>query len=191
MKHSFSVVEELDCSLAISVAAYLDCEHYVFLHRSLTDSVDIVKVDGFKVTVRQSWKGLGLKLGHVKTGEYVPPGEFLIYDVKPSPAWFPSIHHVLDIKTRLRYVALPERDATKMIFDVELDMPFWLWPLRGTFQRLVEKLHAQQVAEDMAMISRRERLYGRENLLAVYLKDHHFCYHKDEFMKHFGRPATA
>jgi len=191
MKFCFSVVQELDCSLAVSVAAYLDCEHYIFLHKSLTDSVEIVKVDGFKITVHQSWKAFGLKLGHAKTGEYVPPAEFLIYDVKPVPRWFPSIHHVVDMKTRLRYAAVPERDSTLMRFDVELDIPFWLWPMRRFLQRLIEKLHAQQVLEDMVMIKRREKLVGRKNLLAVYLKDHHFCYHKDEFLKHFGAGAGA
>jgi hypothetical protein len=189
MKHRFTVVDELDCSVAVSVAAYLDCEHYVYLHRSLTDSVEVVKVEGFKVTVRQSWKALGLKLGHDKTGEYVPPAEFLIYDVVPAPRWFPSVHHVMDIKTRLRFTPAAG-DKTLMTFDVELDLPFFLWPLRGFLQGLVEKLHAQQVAEDMEMIAYREKLVGRENLLAVYLKDHHFCYHKDEFLKHFGRKVA-
>lgn len=191
MRHAFTVVEELDAPLAVSVAAYLDCEHYVYLHRSLTDSVEILKVDGLKVTVRQTWKALGLKLGHDKTGEYFPPSEFRIYDVKPAPWWFPSIHHFVDVKTRLRLTAVPERDATLMTFDVDLDMAFFIWPLRGFMQRLIEKLHAQQNAEDMAMIKRREKLVGRAHLLAVYLKDHHFCYHKDEFLKHFGRPAGA
>jgi hypothetical protein len=186
MIHKFSVIKEFDIPLAVSVAAYLDCEHYIFLHRSLTDSVEVVKVDGFKVTVRQSWKGLGLKLGHYKTGEYVPPAEFLIYDVKPSPAWFPSVHHLMDIKTRLRYTAPEGRDATLMTWDVELDLPWFVWPLRSWLQGLVEKLHAQQVDEDVVMIKRREKLVGRANLLKVYLADHHFCYHKDDFIKHFG-----
>ena len=187
MKHAFSVVEELDCPLPVAVAAYLDCEHFLFLHRSLTDSLEVVKVDGFKITVRQSWKAFGLKLGHDKTGEYFPPAEFRIYDVIPSPRWFPSVHHLIDITTRLRYAAVPERDATMMTFDVVLDMPFWLWPLRGFLQRLIERMHSAQNAEDLAMIKRREKSVGRENLLNVYLRDHHFCYHKDAFVKHFGK----
>lgn len=188
MKHRFTVVQELDCPVAVSVAAYLDCEHYIFLHRSLTDDVKVIKVDGLKVTVRQAWKAFGLRLGHYKTNEYVPPGEFLIYDVKPAPFWFPSLHHVMEIKTRIRYDPIKERDSSLMTFETELDLPFWLWPLRGVLQRLVEKLHAQQVLEDMVMIKRREGLFGRGNMTA-YLAEHHFCYHKDEFLKHFGRAA--
>lgn len=187
MKHEFTVIEELDCPLPVAVAAYLDCEHYLHLHKGLTDSLEVLKVDGFKVTVRQSWKAFGIKLGHDKTGEYLPPAEFRIYDVVPAPRWIPSVHHLIDIKTRLRYAAVPERDATAMTFDVALDMPFWLLPLRGLLQRLIERMHAQQNAEDLAMIKRREKLVGRENLLAVYLRPHHFCYHKDEFVKRFGR----
>lgn len=186
MRHSFTVVEELDCPLAVAVAAYLDCEHYLHLHRGLTDSLEILEADGFKIRVRQSWKALGLKLGHEKTGEYVPPAEFLIYDVLPSPRWLPSIHHLVGIRTRLRYEAVSGRDATRMTFDVDLDMPFWLAPARRFLQGLIERLHAAQNAEDMAMIKRRERLFGRENLLAAYLRPGHFCYHKDEFLRRFG-----
>lgn len=186
MKHEFTVVEELDCPLPVAVAAYLDCEHYLYLHKGLTDSLEIIKVDGFKITVRQSWKAFGIKLGHDKTGEYLPPAEFRIYDVVPAPRWIPSVHHLVDIKTRLRYAAAAERDATAMTFDVELDLPFFLWPLRGFLQRLIERMHAQQNAEDMGMIKRREKLVGRENLLAAYLRPHHFSYHKDEFLKRFG-----
>jgi hypothetical protein len=189
VRHSFRVVEELDCPLAVAVAAYLDCEHYLYLHRSLTDSLEIVRAEGFRITVRQSWKALGLRLGHEKTGEYVPPAEFLIYDVVPSPRWIPSVHHLVDIRTRLRYEAVPERDATRMIFDVDLGLPFWLWPLRGFLQRLIERLHAAQNAEDLAMIKRRESLVGRANLLAAYLRPGHFCYHKDEFVRRFAPVA--
>ena len=37
MKHRFLVTEFLDAPLPVVVAAYLDCEHYVYLHRALSE----------------------------------------------------------------------------------------------------------------------------------------------------------
>jgi hypothetical protein len=190
MRHSFSVVEEMDAPIPVLVAAYLDCEHYVYLHRSLTDNVEVVAAEGFKVTVRQTWKAWGLTLGHYKTGQWVPPAEFLVYDVKPYPSWFPSPHHFMGLATRLRYTPSGNGDRTMMTFDVDLDLPFFLWPFRFVLQRLIEKMHAQQNDEDMAMIRRREKLYGRGNI-SSYLAKHHFCYHKDEFTRLFGPQAKT
>lgn len=185
MKHKFQVVDELDTTVAIAVGAYLDCEHYLFLHKSITGDLDIVKIEGRKITVRQTWKWYGLTLGHYKSGEYFPPARFIINDVKPAPWWVPSVHHFLSITTDLKYEEIPERKSTRMVFDVELDMPFWMFPLRGYLQRLVEKMHAAQNDEDMACIKRRARLFGRENNSA-YLAQGQFLYHKDDYVACFG-----
>ena len=185
MKHSFSMFGELDAPPRVTVAAYLDCEHYVFLHRALTDSVEVVHQEGFQVTVRQSWEAFGLKLGHLKDGTFIPPFEFHLENVRPEPYWIPSIHHFVGITTHLTYFDLKERDATGFRFDVTLDLPFWLYPVRTILQRLIEKMHDQQNFEDMAMIKRRERLFGRGNT-AAYVAEHQFLYHKDAYLKHFS-----
>jgi hypothetical protein len=181
---------EMDAPIHVNVAAYLDCEHYIFLHRGLTDSVEVVAHEGLKVTVRQSWKALGLELGHFKTGTYIPPSEFHIEDVRPSPWWIPSIHHVVGIETHLKYWPIPERDSTGFSFDVELDLPFWLYPFRKRLEALISRLHDQQVEEDIAMIKRRERLFGRGNI-SIYLADHQFLYHKKEFLEHYGKAGRS
>jgi hypothetical protein len=140
--------------------------------------------------VRQTWKELGLKLGHIKHGTYVPPAEFLIDHVTPSPWWLPSVHHFMGIRTRLRYFDNKPRDSTGFVFDVELELPFWLWPLRRFMQQLVERMHDVQNMEDMVLIKRRERLFGRGDA-TDYLADHHFMYHKDDYLKHFGPTRGA
>lgn len=190
MKHKFTVTGNLDAPLAVTVAAYLDCEHYIYLHKSLTDSLEILGVEGRTITVRQSWKWFGLRLGHTKDCEYIPPCDFKIDRVLPSPRWFPSIHHFISISTYLAYTENKRTDSTDFRFDVELDMPVWLYPLRGPMQRLIEKMHDQQNAEDMALIKRREKLFGRGNI-SPYLAEQHFMYHKDDFIKHFGKVARA
>lgn len=188
MKHEFTVVEELDTILPIAIGAYLDCEHYLYLHHGLTDSLEIVRHEGRMVEVRQGWKWMGLRLGHTKCGEYFPPGEFRITNVKPSPWWIPSIHHILDIRTTVNFSAHPERPTTVMRFHVDLDMPFFLWPFRHKLQKIIEDMHARQNDEDMVCIKRRAKIYGRENYSA-YLADHQFLYHKDDYMEHFGKTA--
>lgn len=187
MKHRFRVEQVQDVPVAVSIAAYLDCEHYLHLHKGITGDLEILRVEGRKVTVRQTWKWFGLTMGHTKSGEYFPPARFVITDVKPSPWWVPSIHHVLGMTTDLRYepVAAPQGECSHMIFDVELEMPFWLWPLRGFLQGLVERMHAQQVQEDLDALKRRAKLFGRGNI-AAYLAPGQFLYHKDDFVKHFS-----
>lgn len=189
MKHSFTVVEELDTIVPIAVGAYLDCEHYLHLHRSITDSLEIIKHEGRVVEVRQSWKWLGLRLGHTKRGEYIPPAEFKVTEVKPYPFWIPSIHHFVGIYTHIKYTAHPERNTTVMTFYVELDLPFWMWPLRKRMQTLIERMHERQNIEDMVCIKRRAKLFGRENYSA-YLADHQFLYHKDDYVAHFGQKSA-
>ena len=60
---------------------------------------------------------------------------------------------------------------------VEIKLPFWLYPLRYLIQKGIEKL---KVAEDMEMIYRREKLFGRGNN-SVYLADHQFILYKDDY----------
>jgi hypothetical protein len=190
VKHSFSVFGELDAPTRVTVAVYLDCEHYVFLHQALSNQVEVLEHEGYRVTVRQDWRALGLTLGHIKDGTYIPPYEFHIENVRPSPRWVPSIHHFIGITTHLTYWDIAERDSTGFRFDVALDLPFWLYPFRRSLQRLIEKMHEQKNVEDMALIKRRERLFGRGNI-AAYLAEHQFLYHKDAYVRHFApRPAA-
>ena len=131
-----------------------------------------------------------MRLGRYKTGEWLPPNELILYDVDPYPAWMPSVHHVIGIRTHLIYAPIAGKDTTLMTFKVELDLPFFLWPFRFWLEELVKKMHAQQGTEDVDMIHYREKIFGR-GYMGHYWADHHFCYHKDEFMKHFGPQTVA
>ena len=68
---------------------------------------------------------------------------------------------------------------------VETKLPFWLYPLRCLIQKRIEKLKIEKDAEDMEMIYRREKLFGRGNN-SVYLADHQFMLYKDDYVKHYG-----
>lgn len=50
-------------------------------------------------------------------------------------------------------------------------------------------LKKEKDLEDMDMILRRERLFGRGNIRG-YLADHQFMLHKEDFVEHFGSPEA-
>lgn len=185
MKYQFSLVYDLDTTLACAVAAYLDGEHYIFLHHKYSDKYEVLEYQNRILTVRQSWKLLGMQIGQVYTAEYIPPARFKNYNVKPYPWFIPSIHHLICVTTDLKYAEDLERNVTVSALDVEIEMPWWLYPWRSYLQKLIEKLKIEKDAEDMEMIKRREKLFGRGNI-AAYLPDHQFMIHKDDFVRFFG-----
>src|SRR5579872_7050282 len=81
----------------------------------------------------------------------------------------------------------PDSTGKKTVshFAVEMEMPFWLWPLRFYLQRKLTDLKVKKDKEDMAMIERRAKIYGRGNI-ASYLAPHQFMLHKEAFVEHFG-----
>jgi len=56
-------------------------------------------------------------------------------------------------------------------------------------ERKMCALKREKDAEDMEMIERRAKLFGRGNIKS-YLADHQFMLHKDDFVEHFGRDAV-
>ncbi len=190
MKHRFSLVYELDTPPAIAVAVYLDAEHYTFLHRKYIDRYEILSASRCKTVTRQSWKFLGVRVGQDNINEYRPPGEFLNYDHKPYPWWFPSVYHVVQITTHLKYTPLAQGERTLSTLDVEIDLPFWLWPLRKVLQRAIERIKIEKDDEDIAMVLRRAKVFGRRNN-SIYLREDQFLLHKDDYVRHFGKDSEA
>ena len=187
MKYKFTLEYELDTPLAIAVAVYLDAEHYVFLHKKYSDTYEVLRHDlpNRKILIRETWSLLGFRLGQTCMTEYIPPGELLNYDIKPDPWWIPSIHHVMKTTTRLVYTEIPERNSTLSTLEMELDMPFWLYPFRRFIRKAIERLKIEKDQQDIDMIERRAKLFGRENN-SIYLADHQFILHKHDYLRHFG-----
>jgi len=187
MNYKFSLTYELDAPIEIAVAAYLDSEHYIFLHKDYTDKYEVLHHEPHSrvITVRQTWKLFGVSMGQVYTCEYVPPAQFKNYHVKPSPWYIPSIHHLISVSTDLKYLPNPEKNTTISILDVEVEMPFWIYPFRYLIQKAIKKLKVEKDAEDMDMIYRREKLFGRGNN-AGYLMEHQFMLYKDDYVKYYG-----
>ena len=152
--------------------------------------MDVINVDGGAVTYRQHLRFLGLRTTQAMTMEYRPPGHFSTYEIKPSPWWIPSIHHLIKVTVDVDYSAHPERDTTIMRFDCELELPFWLWPVRHAVQWALERMHRQKDEEDLEDIQRRARLFGRGNI-AHYVAPHQFPLHKDDYIAHFENESNG
>lgn len=190
MKHKFSLVYELDCPVSIAVAVYLDAEHYIYLHRKYAQEYEILETGPRRIRSRQSWRFMGLRIGQICWSEYIPPGEFKNYEVVPDPWWIPSVHHFCRVRTHLKYTPVEGKDTTLSTLDVEVDLPFWLWPLRHRIQRAIERLKREKDDEDVEMIQRRAELFGRGNN-SVYLREDQFLLYKDDYVEHFGQRATS
>jgi hypothetical protein len=185
MKHKFSVIYELDTTVAVAVATYLDAEHYVFLHNKYSPKYEVLSHEGRKVVVKQTWAYGGRRVGQIYTCEYIPPARFINYGIKPFPFYWPSVHHILTTKTDLRYYPTEDGERTVSHLDVEIDMPIWLWPIRHVIEQKLTALKKEKDQEDMEMVERRAKLFGRGNIRG-YLADHQFMLHKEDFVEHFG-----
>lgn len=189
MKHTFNLVYELDTTVGCAVAAYLDAEHYVFLHNKYSPKYEIVEREGRRIKIQQAWQYGKLSVSQSCWTEYDPPARFLNYEITPLPWWLPTIHHVMKTRTELHY--RPTADGKRTISDltVTLEMPAWLYPLRQMIQDKMCSLKKEKDQEDMDMIRRREKIFGRGNIKG-YLLPHQFMLHKDDFVKHFGGEAA-
>jgi len=184
LKHEFEIRYELDAPLAVAVGLYLDCEHYIFLHRALSNRLEVVEAGETSLKYRQSWNLFGLAFGQVYKCRYVAPATFVNYDIEPSPRWLPSVHHLVKVRTTLRYYET-DRRTTLSRLSVELDMPRWLAPLKETICRTIERVKILKDLEDVAVIDRRARLFGRLDN-SPFLNKRQFLLHKDEYLRHFG-----
>jgi hypothetical protein len=188
MTYKFSLIYELDTTVACAVAAYLDAEHYAYLHSKYSPSYEVLAHDGRTLRVKQTWRYAGWTFGQVYTAEYVPPARFIQDDISPSPRWRPSVHHFIRTRTDLRYYPNATGTATVSHLEVQLQLPFWLWPFRHLLERKLSGLKREKDQEDMEMLQRRARIFGRGNIRS-YLADHQFMFHKDDFVACFGDEA--
>ena len=188
MNHKFDIEMVLDAPIGPLVAAYMDAEHYVHLHKDNTSKYTVLeklKENGLKIRVRQYWKFLGYFAGQECVSEYIPPATFRHYNFKPVPWWIPSPHHLVTIQTTLNHYPDDNQQKTISRTRIEIDMPFWLYPFRKWMERWFWNIQKRVSDEDMHMIMRREKIFGRNNINS-YLAKSQFLLYKEEFAKHFA-----
>lgn len=184
MIHNFELIYELDCTVGEAVLAYLDAEHYIHLHKDYTSQYRVIKKDGMRIYIEQTWKRAFVTIGNICTTQYNPPSTFLNYDLKPMPRWVPSIHHLIKTRTELKYYPSANKDKTISHLKVQLDFPVTLWFLRKLIQERLKRLKILKDQEDIDMITRQQKIFGRGNLSHI-LRKNIFILHKEEFIKSF------
>ena len=188
MKYSFKICYELDCPVALSVAAYLDCEHYLYLHESYTAGIEILEIGDGHYTLNQYWRLFGFTVGQSGINRYVPPATFINEEIKPyPPSRKISIHNLIKVKTTLNYYETKRKTSLSELI-VDLDIPFFLYLFRGLLRKSIEKLKIMKDLEDLEMIERRAKLFGR-NYNSDYLRNGVFILHKDKYAKSFGKDS--
>jgi hypothetical protein len=188
MRYEFTLIYELDTTVACAVAAYLDVEHYTHLHSKYSPEWQAIEHQGRRVKVEQMWRFAGLKVAQSCWTEYDPPARFLNFEIMAIPWWRPSVHHFMKTRTELHYYPTASGQKTISHLRVQLDLPIWLWPFRHVIEKRLCDLKREKDEEDMVMIRRREKIFGRGNINS-YLMDHQFMLHKDDFVAHFGARA--
>jgi hypothetical protein len=188
VKYSFNIRYTLDMPLAIAVAVYLDCEHYLNIHSAYISNTRITEAGRSHYRAGFYWNVLGFTWGQSQKAEYRAPGTFINSELEPLPRWLPSIHHFIKTRTTLNYF---ETSDGKTLSDlvVDLEMPPLVYPFRHIIRAKIEKIKILKDLEDVAMAERRALLFGRSNNSA-YLAPRQFLLFKDQYTKYFGEDSV-
>jgi len=127
-------------------------------------------------------KVFGMKFGQIYTVEYMAPGSFRQFDFRPIGKC--GLFSFVKFETILNYFPT-SRDTTLSELTINLTLPFWLYPFRTLFKFVLKRVKIIKDLEDLGMINRRARLFGRENISSYFKKDQ-FLLFKNDFCKFFG-----
>ncbi|MDQ6669570.1 MAG: hypothetical protein M3069_02205 [Chloroflexota bacterium] len=173
MRHAFRLVEnDYDYDLLTAVTAYLDCEHYAWLHGRNYSHYEILEDGPTTSQIVQHSKYLGITFRQRHFREYIPPSEFRMFSDKPFP-----------IRTHTRFTARPDGGVHRTV-DVAIDVPLVLWPFRRLMEAHLRRYDARVYAEDAAAAARRERYLGKNNWAWAF-RPTQFLLHKDAVVEAF------
>jgi hypothetical protein len=127
-------------------------------------------------------KVFGMKFGQIYTVEYKPPFTFRQFDFKPLKKF--GLFSLMELETILNYFPT-NRNTTLSELTTNLTLPFWLYPLRTLIKFVLKRVKVIKDLEDLGMINRRARLFGRTNI-SSYFKEDQFLLFKKDFYKNFG-----
>jgi hypothetical protein len=180
MKFAFRLTEDdYDYDILSAVTAYLDCEHYAWLHSRNYAHYEILEDGPTTSRIIQHSKYLGFTFKQHHFREYIAPSEFRMASDKPFP-----------IFTHTVYSELPGGAGVHRTVDVTIDLPFFLWPFRGLLAAHLRRYDARVYGEDAAAAERRARFLGKNNWLWAF-RPSQFLLHKDAVMAAFKSEIAA
>jgi hypothetical protein len=179
VKYAFRLTEDdYEYDVLTAVTAYLDCEHYAWLHARNYSHYEILE-DGpttSRIIQHSMYFGFTFKQHHFR--EYLPPSEFRMASDKPFP-----------IFTHTRFSQRSD-GGTHRTVDVTVDLPWPLWPLRGLLAAHLRRYDARVYGEDSAAAARRAKYLGKNNWLWAF-RPTQFLLHKDAVMAAFRQEIAA
>ena len=209
MEYSFKQKYLFPVSLESAIVTYLDCEHYIFLHATCETKYKIINIENNKCISEVYYKSGLFKWKQISTTEYISPGTLKQYDVKIKGFGFSLLANFLDVKTTLKYYY---NNKNCKLFDIEknllldlnynnkiliseilyeIDLPFFLYPLRNILKRNLKKMKINKDIEDLKFIKRRINLFGsdtannKSNYWAPYFRKNYFLLFKEQFIDNF------
>src|ERR1700686_5742625 len=157
MRHAFCLAEnDYDYDLLTAVTAYLDCEHYAWLHARNYSHYEILEDGPTTSRIIQHSKYLGITFKQHHLREYLPPSEFRMASDRPFP-----------IYTRTRFTPRTEGGVHRTV-DVTIDLPAVLWPLRRLLAAHLRRYDARVYGQDAAAAARRGPYLGKNNWAGAF-----------------------
>ena len=209
MKYSFVQKYTFPVTIASAVALYLDCEHYIFLHKSSEVKYNIINLTENKCIAEVHYQSGIFKWKQISTTEYNAPAELKQYDIKIKGFGFAALINFFKVRTTLKYYENKEEceildiEKNENIFlnkndkiviseiTYDIDMPFFLYPFKKIIKKKLESIKLKKDLEDLYFIKRRISLFGTDKPIAnskywiPYFKKSYFLLFKEKFVKTF------
>ncbi len=211
MKYTFKQTYTFPVTVASAVVAYLDCEHYTFLHKSCEKRYKTISLTGNKCISEILYKSGIFSWKQKSTTEYIGLAELKQYDISIYGFGPAIIANFFNVSTSLRYF---ENNEDRMVEDIEddfklkridkndntvlseitynLDIPFFLWPFKSLIRNKLELMKRSKDLEDLYMIKKRIKIFGSDYPLSEnspywrpYFKKSYFLLFKETFINNF------
>jgi hypothetical protein len=177
--YAFRLTEDdYDYDVLTAVTAYLDCEHYAWLHARNYSHYEILEDGPTTSRIIQHSKYLGITFKQHHLREYLPPSEFRMSSDRPFP-----------IYTHTRFAPRADGGVHRTV-DVTIDLPVVLWSLRRLLAAHLRRYDARVYGQDAAAAARRARYLGKDNWAWAF-RPSQFLLHKDTVIAAFRERINA
>jgi len=176
MKHEFTLVKRIPASRANVIANYLDLEHLP-VHSGLAGCRVMSETERTACFEMTSWVG-PLRFRNVHYFEFRPPSD--IFHAVKSPLGPMYVHSsVAELDSGTPGV------RSEVTVRTVIDLPPFLYPVRGLVEKVLRHLNATVLTEDRAILDRRQALLGDN--VEDYLRDQQPLLFKELFRRHYSR----
>ena len=210
MKFEFTQKYTFPVTVESAVVTYLDCEHYIFLHKSHEVAYKIISINDEKCISEIIYKSGILKWAQKTTTEYINKNEFKQYDVTIKGLGPAFLANFIDVKTSLKYY---QNNKDQLVGDIDddfkeiyikkdndiviseikysLNLPIALYPFKNYLRKKLISMKEKKDLEDLFMIRRRMKLFGIDSInkeseyWKPYFKKSYFLLFKDKFIENF------